>query len=264
MDYFEKYLAAFPDSPSLVLVRSVELKNFPKEFLIPPTLDLCCGDGVFSATLGLKDIYGCDISKESVQKAKKTGVYKSLVVCDARVLPYMDSSFGSVFSNCALEHIDNVELVLSEVRRILRNGGYFIFTVPSDLLINVFPVKLFFSFIGMKKVGEIILDSYNKKQTHKNIWNSEKWENLLNSLGFKIVKKYWLFDEGSYKVASFFDWLSTMRIYNILIFLLKKITPTEIRRIFWRKLLRKYYLSSRTLKKGGELVIVARNKKIDR
>lgn len=31
-DYFEKYLEHFPDAPSLVLVRSVELKNFPSNF----------------------------------------------------------------------------------------------------------------------------------------------------------------------------------------------------------------------------------------
>jgi hypothetical protein len=44
-DYFEEYLKEYPDAPSLVLVGSVELKNFPYRYLEPPILDLCCGDG---------------------------------------------------------------------------------------------------------------------------------------------------------------------------------------------------------------------------
>ena len=123
-DYFEEYLNYFPDAPSLVLVRSVELKNFPKDFLKHPILDLCCGDGVFAKLLGMSGIYGCDINRDAIEKAKDPFVYKDLKVCDVRDLSeYPDEYFQSVFANCALEHVEDINIVLSEVNRILAKGG---------------------------------------------------------------------------------------------------------------------------------------------
>ncbi|OQX54924.1 MAG: hypothetical protein B5M53_05165 [Candidatus Cloacimonas sp. 4484_209] len=122
-DYFETYLEYFPDAPSLVLVRSVELKNFPREFLKPPILDLCCGDGFFASTLGLKDISGCDLSERAIQLAQEKGVYSDLTICDVRELPYEDNRFDSILSNCALEHVEEISIALSEVGRVLAKGG---------------------------------------------------------------------------------------------------------------------------------------------
>lgn len=260
-DYFEKYLESFPDAPSLVLVRSVELKNFPTEFLIPPILDLCCGDGFFSAALGLKDIYGCDISENAIQLSQEKGVYSDLKICDICKLPYSDDSFNSIFSNCALEHVEKVNIALSEVSRVLASGGYLIMTVPSELLLIRFPPKKFFESIGMRKLGEKLLAAYNKKQVHRNILPSEQWEDLLSYSGLKIIKKFYFFDESGYKIAMFYDWLLTLRVYNIANRFLKLIFPVGARKTFWRRLLMKYYLSSTPLEKGGELVIIAKNEK---
>lgn len=260
-DYFEKYLESFPDVPSLVLVRSVELKNFPREFLKLPILDLCCGDGFFSAALGLKDIYGCDISEKAIQLAQEKGVYSDLKICDICKLPYEDNSFNSILCNCALEHIEKVNIALLEVSRALTSGGYLIMTVPSELLLNSFPSKKFFESIGMRKLGEKLLDIYNKKQSHRNIFSIEQWEDLLSYSRFKIIKKFYFFNESSYKIAMFYDWLLTLSPFNIANSFLKLIFPEGARKAFWRRLLMKYYLSSTPLENGGELVIIAKNEK---
>lgn len=260
-DYFEEYLELFPDSPSLVLVRSVELRNFPKEFLKEPILDLCCGDGCFSTILGLKNIAGCDIDGNAIKKAEKKGIYNELIQADVRNLPFEDNSFYTVFANCALEHVEDIEIALKEVSRVLKPEGVLIMTVPSELLLEIFPPKKFLERIGFKKLGKKILDNYNKKQAHRNIYNFNEWKNLLNKAGLNPIRHFYLFDVEAYKIAVFCDWLSTLRIFNITIRLLKLFVHKDIRKLFWRKLLKKYYLQSTPLEKGGELVIVARNEK---
>lgn len=74
MDFFEEYLKVFPRSPSLVLVRSVELKNFPFNYIAEPILDLCCGDGFFMSIIsrykGYNEIHGCDINFNSNKLAE--------------------------------------------------------------------------------------------------------------------------------------------------------------------------------------------------
>ncbi len=259
-DYFEKYLEFFPDAPSLVLVRSVELKIFPKEFLKHPTLDLCCGDGFFAFNLGLKDISGCDISGRAIELAQEKGVYSDLKVCDVRKLPYKDNSFNSILSNCALEHVEEINIALSEVGRVLTKGGHLIMTVPGELL-NGFPPKRFLESIGIRKLGEKFLDDYNKKQAHRNILTSNQWEKLLNEAGLKTFYHFYLFDEKSYKIAILCDWLLTLRIFNIANRFFKLIFPCCARKALWRRLLKQYYERATSLEKGGELVIIAKNEK---
>lgn len=52
-------------------------------------------------------------------QAKQIDVYNELEICDVRKLPYMDNSFCSVISNCALEHVKEVRSALTEVARVL-------------------------------------------------------------------------------------------------------------------------------------------------
>jgi SAM-dependent methyltransferase len=52
-------------------------------------------------------------------------------VSDAARIPYSDSTFDVVFSCNVIEHLPNPEIVFSEVWRVLRPGGIFIFKTPN-------------------------------------------------------------------------------------------------------------------------------------
>lgn len=262
-DYFEEYLDFFPDAPSLVLVRSVELKNYPKQNIKHPILDLCCGDGFFSKCLGLSDIYGCDLDPSVIKKAENTNIYKELKICDVKDLSvYQSGYFKTVLSNCALEHVEEIENVLSELKRVLADDGYLIMTVPSELLFSSFSIKKFLELIGLKNLGKQLLDEYNKKQAHRNILSLYQWEKLLNKAGLIISDTFYLFDKKSYKIVMFYEWLFTLRAVNVANRFFKLIFSHSVRKAFWRTLLKKYYLSSLPLlDEGGELVIVAKNEK---
>ena len=49
---------------------------------------------------------------------------------DLTQLTFDDDSFDLVISEDVLEHVQDLRRALSEVRRVLRVGGHFIFTIP--------------------------------------------------------------------------------------------------------------------------------------
>jgi SAM-dependent methyltransferase len=53
---------------------------------------------------------------------------------DLLLLPFRDASFDVVSANMVAEHLPEPEKVLSEVRRVLRPGGKFIFHTPNFLV----------------------------------------------------------------------------------------------------------------------------------
>ena len=60
-------------------------------------------------------------------------MYRSVMFASATVLPYADASFNTVISNCVIEHIPDNDAVLAEIFRVLRPGGVFATTLPSEL-----------------------------------------------------------------------------------------------------------------------------------
>jgi SAM-dependent methyltransferase len=54
------------------------------------------------------------------------------VGADARSLPYRDASFDNVISIYNLEHIDDLQGVFAEVRRVLKSGGRFLIALPCE------------------------------------------------------------------------------------------------------------------------------------
>ncbi len=259
-DYFDKYLEYFPDAPSLVLVRSVELKNFPKEFIREPILDLCCGDGFFSKCLGLSEIYGCDIDKSAIKKAEDTNIYKEIRVCDVRDLTvYSDAYFQTIISNCALEHVNEIDRTLTNIARILKTRGCLIMSVPGNNLNDWYLPKIIFERLGLHKYGKYLLGEFNKRQTIINLYSLNKWRKKLDDAGFKIVKHFFLFNERYYKVATFLDSLGGHFLGKFhLIF--RRITPLTFRKFLWWRMLKPIYLKSEPIDFGGELVIVAEKK----
>lgn len=52
------------------------------------------------------------------------------IVADGHKLPFKDSVFDAVILEAVLEHVKNPKLIISEIGRILRKGGYICVAVP--------------------------------------------------------------------------------------------------------------------------------------
>ena len=75
-------------------------------------LDVGCGDGSFMALLNKDkkfEVTGIDAYKSYLAKAKKTGVYKKLILGDVRKLPFKEKSFDIVLCSQVIEHLKKEE-----------------------------------------------------------------------------------------------------------------------------------------------------------
>ncbi|MDD5449902.1 MAG: methyltransferase domain-containing protein [Candidatus Omnitrophica bacterium] len=76
-------------------------------------------------------VYGCDLAWGMVSFSKK--VRPGICVCqaDAEGLPYRDCVFDIVFSNIAYQWVSDFRLAFLELKRVLKPGGRFYFSILS-------------------------------------------------------------------------------------------------------------------------------------
>ena len=75
-------------------------------------------------------IFICDINKRALDLIPKD-LYKEKKICSATNLQYPDENFDVVCSFDVFEHIEKDKKAISEVYRVLKKGGFLIFTVPA-------------------------------------------------------------------------------------------------------------------------------------
>lgn len=91
------------------------------------TLDVGCGIGfwvaLFSTTLGVENVTGVDLSRESLSLAQKRCPKVKLVEGNAENLDFDDESFDFVNCQGVVHHTPNTDTAVKEIYRILRDGG---------------------------------------------------------------------------------------------------------------------------------------------
>lgn len=94
-------------------------------------VDLACGPGLLSSAaqqLGA-NVLGVDFSDAMVALAKASFPDVDFQKSDVEQLALADDSFDAAIMNFGLLHLGAPDLALKEVRRILKPGGRFVFTV---------------------------------------------------------------------------------------------------------------------------------------
>ncbi len=189
--------------------RSVEVGMLKQEFFNKgPTfvkgLDLGCGEGritkeVFNGkSFGKLRIKGLDNDEGMVRKARKSGIYKKVILGDAGKMAFKAGEFDLVFSNSVLEHIRHIRKVLEEVSRVLRKGGVLIATMPSDKLVE---------YIGWGRVYGWL---FNKKYDHYHLYSAEKWGKLLKEAGLELEDYYYYLDKETVRAWHRCLWLNKL------------------------------------------------------
>jgi ubiquinone biosynthesis O-methyltransferase len=99
-------------------------------------LDIGCGDGVLSylfAKEGAK-VTGIDYSDIAIEFGKEKIKSKNLDIDfkqgSAYELPYKDNSFDIIVSSDVIEHLEDVPKYLSEINRVVKNGGIVVISTP--------------------------------------------------------------------------------------------------------------------------------------
>jgi ubiquinone/menaquinone biosynthesis C-methylase UbiE len=94
-------------------------------------LDLGCGDGRLTGGLRANAVTAADVSAVALRRAARRlpGAEIASLVPD-EPLPFVDGEFELVLCTETIEHVRDVQLFLSEVRRVLRPGGGLALTTP--------------------------------------------------------------------------------------------------------------------------------------
>lgn len=120
-------------------------------------LDLGCGTGLFGKRVIEKgcSLSGIDISKGMLNQAGIRCPEGNFIMGDVEALPYADETFDAVTSILAFSYFGNPEIVLGEVKRVLKPGGAFVIcTLGKNLFTRAVPAYYKFGEkMGMKKIG---------------------------------------------------------------------------------------------------------------
>ena len=95
-------------------------------------LDLGCGDGRLSALLDAAELTLADVSDVALQRAaRRLPAASAVSLTPDAALPFPDNRFDLVLCAETIEHVRDVQLLLSEARRVLRPGGRLAMTTPA-------------------------------------------------------------------------------------------------------------------------------------
>jgi ubiquinone/menaquinone biosynthesis C-methylase UbiE len=95
-------------------------------------LDLGCGDGRLSGLIPAAHLTLADVSAVALERAGRRLPEAARVELEPdAALPLEDSAFDLVVCAEVLEHVRDVQLLLSEARRVLRPGGALAATTPA-------------------------------------------------------------------------------------------------------------------------------------
>ena len=106
-------------------------------------LDLGCGDGRLTVELDVAELTAADVSAVALDRARARLPGARLVELEPDApLPFDDGAFDLVLCAETVEHVRDVQLLLSEVRRVLRPGGTLALTTPANLPVGRRPHPL--------------------------------------------------------------------------------------------------------------------------
>ena len=172
------------EHPAIVLWRAVELRHieeFLKKYELPvPILDLGCAEGkIADALFNNNELIGLDNCWELLSQNKNRDIYKALILADGCRMPFKSGAFGSVFSNCVIEHIPDIGSLLGEVSRILKEKSIFIFTVPSNKFADFLFFSKVFNNLGLKRLAQWYGRKRNKQLNHFHCYDHNRWKQIL-------------------------------------------------------------------------------------
>lgn len=112
-----------------------QLRRFVRSLgRVEHALDLGCGDGRLSAELDSARLTAADVSSVALERARRWLALRDAQFVELEpdaALPLADATFDLVLCAETLEHVRDVQLFLSEARRVLRPGGRLAVTTPA-------------------------------------------------------------------------------------------------------------------------------------
>ncbi|HXD60214.1 MAG TPA: class I SAM-dependent methyltransferase [Thermoleophilaceae bacterium] len=140
-------------------------------------LDLGCGDGRLSSALQAEALTLADVSPVVLARAHaRLPAARTVELTPDEPLPLGDGEFDLVLCAEMLEHVRDVQLLLSEVRRVLKPGGRLAITTPAH---------------GRRSALRLVVrgfeSEFNPLLPHLRFFTKKSLTHLLDELGFSVA-----------------------------------------------------------------------------
>ena len=182
-----RFMTETPFQPATNLWRCIELPVLAAALPRAGSgLDIGCGDGtltgILSDLVGAQwTLTGIDPVAAETDLAAKYGRYQSLHTCGADRVPEQNDRFDFAFANSVLEHIPEPAPALAEIRRVLKPGGIFAATVPSNHLHDCLAGPGLFD----PPARQAYLNDMDQRLAHHYYWSAERWCDELRNAGLE-------------------------------------------------------------------------------
>jgi SAM-dependent methyltransferase len=140
-------------------------------------LDLGCGDGRLTAELRAAAITAADVSAVALRRATPRlpdAEIASLVPDEP--LPFVDGEFELVLCAETIEHVRDVQLFVSEIRRVLRPGGALALTTPAHDRLT-----------GLRLAVSGFETGFDPLSPHLRFFTRRSLARLLDAMGFDVT-----------------------------------------------------------------------------
>lgn len=147
--------------------------------------DLGCGSCSWN-TDGFP-VTGIDINENMIRRAYENNRLVDYHVAKNLALTNLPSnSFDIIVMSETLEHVANIEEVLVEVKRVLKDNGTFIITVPYDLFLGPFFILFNLNCLYMGYIRGSIYHRF--RCGHINHFTKRRLVNIIETNGFAVNK----------------------------------------------------------------------------
>lgn len=217
--YKTKYKEQHPDWDETQVFLSNEFKNKAKPssevkpgIQVSPSivvLDAGCGHGNYIIDENRKDIswaVGVDVSEEAVTD---NVCLDEIKISDLSKLPFENNSFDIIISLWVLEHLIEPEAVFSEINRVLKPSGTFMFATPNK---NFLPLALV-QFLKLNKFLSKLLFGRQEKDVFKTFYKANTVKDLkklsenkfdIETLKLNYDPSYTSFNNLTFKISTMF------------------------------------------------------------
>jgi ubiquinone/menaquinone biosynthesis C-methylase UbiE len=173
------------------------------------------GSGAGRSTCFLKDlgfnVEGVDINKKMIDKAKSLHPSINFSLIEGESINKPDNTYDLVFSNFVFFEYSSLKKIVAsfkEIKRILRPGGVFIFTIGSDFLYthnwltvkNNYPQNNILTSGSLAKIKLISVDL----ELYDYFWQDADYMESIITSGFNFIDRV----QSLGKTSDPYDWLS--------------------------------------------------------
>lgn len=188
-------------------------------------LDLGCDDGEWTLKLAekikTKDIHGYELIEKRAEQARERGIEVCIGDLNRR-LKYSSNIFDVVHANQVIEHLNNTDMFLEEIYRILKPSGYVIISTENlASWHNIFALLLGYTPFSLTNVSSKTAAVGNPLAPHtgEDFWEEDTWQHqkVFTTKGLKHLSELFGFKVESILGAGYYPFgniLSSLDPYH--------------------------------------------------